>query len=105
MLLHSPESGSILSLLGEVVVPIDDADDGFGGGTVKLESFLMYGQLLPWDSFVQLQGGVRQRGQIGADPPGPRDRQGLPLGDGGQGRDVGGHLRQLGIAVARRPRK
>ena len=53
---HSRESGSILSLGGEVKLPTGKEEDGFGGGDTVLEGFVSYGQLLPWNAFLQLQG-------------------------------------------------
>lgn len=53
---HSLERGSILSVGGELVVPTGDETKGFGKGTTVLESFVLYGKILPRDSFVQLQG-------------------------------------------------
>jgi hypothetical protein len=53
---HSLESGAILSIGGELVLPTGDEASGFGKGTTVLESFVLYGKLLPRDSFLQLQG-------------------------------------------------
>ena len=55
---HSLESGSIVSVAGEVILPTGDDDEGFGGGHATLEPFFAYGQLLPADSFLQVQGGA-----------------------------------------------
>ena len=55
---HRFRSGSIVSLAGEVILPTGDDDEGFGGGRVTLEPFLAYGQILPADSFLQVQGGA-----------------------------------------------
>jgi hypothetical protein len=55
-LFHSLDAGSILSLGGEVKFPTGREEDGFGDGTTVFESFLSYGQILPSDAFVQLQG-------------------------------------------------
>jgi hypothetical protein len=57
VLLHSLDSGSILSVTGEVVFPTGDAEGGFGNGVTIFEPFVTYGQILPRDSFVQFQGG------------------------------------------------
>ena len=57
-LLHSADRGSILSVLGEVVLPTGDRDDGLGAGTAVLEPSVLFGQLLPADGFVQFQAGV-----------------------------------------------
>lgn len=56
-LFHSLESGSIVSLGGEVDLPTGDEDAGFGSGTVIAEPFVAFGQILPADGFLQLQGG------------------------------------------------
>lgn len=55
-LLHSLRSGSILSGAAELKLPTGSPDKGLGGGTSVFEMFLAYGQLLPLNSFVQLQG-------------------------------------------------
>lgn len=55
-LLHSLESGSILSVGGEVKLPIGNEDDGFSKGTTVLEPFMSFGQILPNDWFMHLQG-------------------------------------------------
>jgi len=56
-LFHSRESGSIFSVTGEVILPSGDEDNGFGKGTVVFEPFLTFGQLLPANGFLHLQGG------------------------------------------------
>jgi len=53
---HSLERGSILTIGGELVLPTGDETKGFGKGTSVLESFILYGKILPNDSFLQLQG-------------------------------------------------
>jgi mono/diheme cytochrome c family protein len=53
---HSLERGSIFSIGGELVLPTGDEAKGFGKGTTVLESFVLYGKVLPRDAFVQLQG-------------------------------------------------
>jgi len=53
---HSLENGSILTIGGELVLPTGDEAKGFGKGTTVLESFVLYGKLLPRDVFLQLQG-------------------------------------------------
>lgn len=58
VLFHSLERGAIVSVVGEMVLPTGDEDDGFGGGTTVFEPFLAYGQLLPGDAFFQVQGGL-----------------------------------------------
>ena len=57
-LLHSVASGTIFSGSFEMIVPTGDEDDGLGSGTVILEPFLTFGQLLPAAAFLQLQAGV-----------------------------------------------
>jgi mono/diheme cytochrome c family protein len=56
-LFHSMRTGSILSVTGEAVLPTGDKARGFGKGVTVFEPFLMYGQLLPSNSFLQFQGG------------------------------------------------
>lgn len=53
---HGLERGSILSVGGELVLPTGDEASGFGKGTTIFESFVLYGKILPHDSFVQFQG-------------------------------------------------
>jgi mono/diheme cytochrome c family protein len=53
--LHSVESGSIASLGAEVKAPTGNDDRGLGKGSVVFEPYLAAGQLLPRDSFVQVQ--------------------------------------------------
>jgi hypothetical protein len=53
---HSLERGAILSIGGELVLPTGDETRGFGKGSTVLEGFVLYGKMLPRDSFVQLQG-------------------------------------------------
>ncbi|HJR69043.1 MAG TPA: cytochrome c, partial [Gammaproteobacteria bacterium] len=53
---HSLERGAILSVGGELVLPTGDEAKGLGKGTTVLESFVLYGKMLPRDSFVQVQG-------------------------------------------------
>jgi len=53
---HSLERGSILSIGGELVLPTGDETKGLGKGTTVLESFVLFGKILPRDSFVQFQG-------------------------------------------------
>jgi len=58
VLYHNINSGSILSVTGEVILPTGDRSTGFGKGTTILEPFLSFGQILPANSFLQLQSGV-----------------------------------------------
>jgi len=55
---HSASTGSILALVGEVVLPVGDLERGFGKGHTVLEPFVAYGQILPADSFLQVQAGA-----------------------------------------------
>jgi hypothetical protein len=57
-LFSSLRKGSILSVQGEVIVPTGNRTHGLGGGVTTFETFAAYGQLLPWKSFVQVQGGA-----------------------------------------------
>jgi len=54
----SLQKGSILSVQGEVIAPTGNKAHGLGSGVTTFETFAAYGQLLPWKSFVQLQGGA-----------------------------------------------
>ena len=58
VLFHSVERGSIVSVAGEIVLPTGDEDDDLGSGVTKFEPFVSFGQLLPRDSFLQVQGGL-----------------------------------------------
>ncbi|MGD2134861.1 MAG: cytochrome c [Gemmatimonadales bacterium] len=58
VLTHSYRRGSILSAAAELKLATGDAGRGFGAGTSVAEAFVSYGQLLPADAFVQLQGVV-----------------------------------------------
>jgi hypothetical protein len=57
VLFASLESGSILSLAGEILFPTGDEDKGLGNGTTVLEPYIAFGQILPSDFFLQFQGG------------------------------------------------
>jgi hypothetical protein len=50
-------TGTAISLTGEVVFPTGSEDKGFGNGFFAIEPFVTVGQALPRDSFVQFQGG------------------------------------------------
>lgn len=52
-LVASLASGSILSVGGEVILPTGDEERGLGKGTTVLEPFVLFGQILPGDSFFQ----------------------------------------------------
>jgi len=56
-LAHSLERGHIFSLTGELVLPTGSARRGFGKGYAVFEPFATFGQVLPRDGFIQLQGG------------------------------------------------
>jgi mono/diheme cytochrome c family protein len=58
VLVHSLDSGSILSATGELVLPTGDEAEGLGRGVGAVEPFLTYGQLLPRNAFLQAQAGA-----------------------------------------------
>jgi len=58
MLVASRQAGTALSVGAEVILPTGNQDKGFGKGVVILEPFLAFGQMLPWDSFLQAQVGA-----------------------------------------------
>jgi len=51
-------SGTILSLAGEVGLPTGNADKRYGKGVFLFEPFLALGQRLPWNSFLHFQTGA-----------------------------------------------
>jgi hypothetical protein len=55
---HSLDKGAILSVAGEVIFPTGDQDADLGAGVTRVEPFVAFGQLLPRDSFVQVQTGI-----------------------------------------------
>ncbi|MCW8985860.1 MAG: c-type cytochrome [Thermoanaerobaculales bacterium] len=55
---HSHEKGSIVSVAGELILPTGDAELGFGNGTTVFEPFVVWGQILPADFFLQTQLGL-----------------------------------------------
>jgi len=57
-LLHSLRTGSILSVALETFLPTGRKDRGLGQGVTRFEPFLAFGQMLPWEGFLQLQGGA-----------------------------------------------
>jgi hypothetical protein len=57
VLFHSLDTGSIVSLAGEVKLPTGRPDLGYGKGVTILEPFVSAGQALPLDGFVQFMGG------------------------------------------------
>jgi hypothetical protein len=58
VLFHSLEAGRILSVAGEVILPTGKEQQGLGGGVTVFEPFAAFGQILPSDSFVQVQAGL-----------------------------------------------
>lgn len=58
VMFHSIETGSIVSVGGELFFPTGDPDRGFGADTTVFEPFLAYGQLLPADFFAQFHAGL-----------------------------------------------
>ncbi|HEY8536696.1 MAG TPA: cytochrome c [Vicinamibacterales bacterium] len=57
-LAHSLDRGNIVSVTGELVLPTGSSRRGLGKGYAVFEPFVTFGQVLPHDSFVQLQAGV-----------------------------------------------
>lgn len=57
-LFHSSESGTILSLGGEVILPTGAERKGLGAPGTELEAFTSFGQALPSDGFLQAQIGA-----------------------------------------------
>ncbi len=55
---HSVESGSIVAVGGEMILPTGSTNDGLGAGTTRFEPFVAYGQLLSDNLFLQAFGGV-----------------------------------------------
>ena len=53
-------AGSILSGFGGIIVPSGSTAHGFGSGVTQFETFAAFAQLLPRESFVQLQAGTDQ---------------------------------------------
>jgi len=53
---HSLDRGAVLAVGGELVLPTGDETKGFGNETTVLEAFVLYGKMLPRDSFLQVQG-------------------------------------------------
>jgi len=51
---HNFDTGTIVSVGAETILPTGDKDNGFGKGSTVFEPFLTYGQILPADSFIQL---------------------------------------------------
>ena len=55
---HSLENGRILSAGGEVIFPTGKEDQDLGAGTTVFEPFVVFGQMLPRDSFLQAHVGL-----------------------------------------------
>lgn len=58
VLFHDHARGSIFSATAEAVLPTGEEDEGLGKGYAVFEPFLTFGQILPADGFLQLQGGL-----------------------------------------------
>jgi hypothetical protein len=58
VLVANVDTGTILSLAGEVALPTGNKDKGFGKGVVLVEPFISFGQALPSESFLHLQAGA-----------------------------------------------
>ena len=58
VLFHSMNTGTILSVGGEVALPTGKESEGLGAGVMKFEPFLSAGQMLGDASFVQTQFGM-----------------------------------------------
>ena len=63
----SGDLGRILSVVGEVKLPIGDQADGFSSPSSAFEGFLSFGQILPSDAFLQLQAGAERSTAEGAE--------------------------------------
>lgn len=57
VLSHSLESGRILSVTGELVLPTGKENEGLGKGVTVFEPFVTFGQVLPADAFIQAMAG------------------------------------------------
>ena len=55
---HRLEQGRIFSVAGEIVLPTGQEAKGFSKGTAVVEPFAAFGQMLPRDSFIQMQAGI-----------------------------------------------
>ena len=56
---HSLDRGSILSAGGEVIFPTGNDARGLGAGTTVFEPFVLFGQVLPRDGFLQAHAGFK----------------------------------------------
>lgn len=57
-LAHSLSRGTIVSVAGEVILPIGDEALGLSNGTAVVEPFVAFGQILPAEGFLQAQAGI-----------------------------------------------
>lgn len=57
VLVANVRTGTILAAQGEVALPTGNRSRGFGTGTTTYGSFAAFGQMLPGNSFLQVQGG------------------------------------------------
>ena len=57
-LYHDLGKGTIVSVMGEVILPTGDDAAGFGAPGSEVEAFLSAGQILPGDAFLQAQAGA-----------------------------------------------
>jgi len=55
---HNLARGTIVSAAAEVTLPTGSESRGLGSGVTVFEPFVAFGQILPRDSFLQLQAGV-----------------------------------------------
>jgi hypothetical protein len=60
VMLHSTDTGSIFSLAGELKLPTGKETQGLGSGRTITEGYAAFGQILPGDSFFQLQAGAER---------------------------------------------
>ena len=58
VLFHSLDAGRILGVTAEVVLPTGSESEGLGSGSTVFEPFVTFGQILPAESFLQVQAGV-----------------------------------------------
>lgn len=58
VLFHSFDTGTIFSAAGELILPTGNEHLGLGSGVTIFEPYLALGQILPSDSFVQVQAGL-----------------------------------------------
>jgi mono/diheme cytochrome c family protein len=58
VLFHSFGAGTILSAAGELILPTGKETRGLGKGVTVFEPYVAFGQILPSDSFLQLQAGL-----------------------------------------------